>query len=112
MKKIFLTVCLALFGMAAMAQTDSTKFVLATFVKLPFSNKLNLVVDMGKGNGMKKISEEIPGTSETVKTFTEMLNLFVKLGYEYIGTFPGNIVNGPYGMQVSKDETVSLFRKK
>jgi hypothetical protein len=112
MKKILFTLALILSVSLANAQSDSTKFVLATFVKLPFSNKLNLVVDMGKGNGMKKISEEIPGTSETVKTFTEMLNLFVKLGYEYIGTFPGNIVNGPYGMQVSKDETVSLFRKR
>lgn len=112
MKKIFFTLALVLSVSLANAQTDSTKFVLATFVKLPFSNKLNLVVDMGKGNGMKKISEEIPGSPETVKTFTEMLHLFVKLGYEYIGTFPGNIVNGPYGMQTNTSETVSLFRKK
>jgi hypothetical protein len=112
MKKILFTLCLALFGTVAMAQTDSSSIISVSYVKLPFSTKMTLVVDLGKGTGNKKAVDEIPGMPETVKSYTEMLTVFMKRGYEFIGTYPGNIVNGPYGLQVNKDETVTLFRKK
>lgn len=112
MKKIILLFML-LTSAEVFGQSQANDYMLAMLFPKPFSSKkYNIIVDRGNGENMKKISDEFPGSPEIVNSWVEMLKVIEGLGYEYINSFPGNPITGPYGAMFTANEGVSLFRKK
>jgi hypothetical protein len=82
MKKIFFTVCLALFGMAAMAQTDSTQYITATRL----ANRI--VIDKGDGKLWQRVNEIYPDIEVKADSDIEMLVRLKKKGWDFVAVLP------------------------
>lgn len=109
MKKILVTAALiSALSFSATAQQDTT-YITVTTATLPFSTKMQLVGDMGKG--MKKLREILPQAPEQMASFTQLLIDMERLGFDYIDSYPGNIVNGPF-RPTQANEAIFLFRKR
>ena len=82
MKKFFFTVCLAIFGMAAMAQTDSTQYITVTRL----ANRI--VIDKGDGKLWQRVNEIYPDIEVKAESDIEMLVRLKKKGWDFVAVLP------------------------